>query len=178
MAEQTFVVNITGYWLDRQRNNMTESAGLFFVYEAKFNDADETVDLLRIIHIGEAANVVEKLNSAELQAAWNAIILPGHELCYATASVDNHYLVRVAAAYINTHFPPGNREYMESFPFDQTTVISTGKTALLYPVITARRNMLQLHNTPNHFRRSIMIPARAIQIQHEPKQSRKLVSGE
>jgi hypothetical protein len=178
MAEQTFVVNITGYWLDRQRYNMTESAGLVFVYEAKYNEADETVDLLGIIYIGEAANVTEKLNSADLQAEWRSLIKPENELCYACASVDNHHLIRVAAAYVNTHVPPGNKEYTESFPFDQTTVISTGRTALLYPVITARRNTLQMHHTPNHFRRSIMIPARAIQILHEPKHSRKLVSGE
>jgi hypothetical protein len=178
MAEQTLVVDINGYWRDQQRKILVENSGIFFVYEAKYNDTDQTVDLLRIIYIGHDASIGQFLLSSELRQEWLQMIEPGNELCYATAAVDNYYRTRVAAAYIFAHLPPVNKEYTTAFPFDRTTIISTGKTALLYPVITATRSTLQKTDPPGYMKRRKMIPARAIPLLKEPEKPMRFASGE
>lgn len=178
MAEQTLVVNINGYWRDQQRKNLVENSGVYFVYEAKYNDADQTVDLLRIIYIGHDANIGQLLFSDELRSEWLQTVEPGNELCYATAAVDSYYRARVAAAYIFAHLPPANKEFTTAFPFDRTTIISTGKTALLYPVITATRSTRQKTDPPGFVKRSKMIPARAIPLPREINKPLRFASGE
>jgi hypothetical protein len=43
------------------------------------------------------------------------------------------------AAYIFKHKPPENEEYIDSFPFDQTTVNSSGITRKLNTSFTVKR---------------------------------------
>jgi len=178
MAEQTIVANINGYWRDQQIENLRPHPGIFFVYEAKYHAVGQTVDLLRLIYVGEATNIRERLCDRELQAQWRSLIGPGNELCFAWTVVENYYRNRVAVAYIHAHNPPGNPESNEAFTYDATTVISTGHTALIYPVITVKRSNLLRVSTPTHFRREAMIPARAVQLHDDLRKPRRIASGE
>lgn len=178
MAEQTIVVNISGYLREEHIHNLPEGPGIYFVYESKFNDIDQTIDLLRIIYIGDGLNIRQNVMSDSLQTEWKSLIYPGNEICFSAATIEGYYRPRVAAAYVFMHAPPANKENTKIFLYDRTTVISTGRTALLYPVITANRSNLQSINTPINFRRGTMIPARAIPLSREPDKPRRFASGE
>lgn len=162
MPELTIVVNINGYWRDTQRMNMPESPGIYFVYESRFNAVDETIDLLRIIHIGEGSDIRQMVRFHELRPMWLNAIEPGTGLSYSCATLDSYNRARVAAAYIFMHQPVENRENQGTFSYDRTTVISMGKTALLYPVITANRTKFQHSKFLQQATRGAIIPARAI----------------
>ena len=61
---------------------------------------------------------------------------PGEELCFNFAPIvmDRE---RAEAAMINHHKPPENTEYVNEFPYPQTTLRLSGKTALLDSDLTA-----------------------------------------
>jgi hypothetical protein len=162
MPELTIVVNINGYWRDAQRVNMPESPGIYFVYESRFNAVDETIDLLRIIHIGEASDIRQSVRFHELRHTWLKVIDPDNDLSYSCTILDSYNRARVAAAFIFMHQPSENRESQGTFAYDRTTVISMGKTALLYPVITANRTKFQHSKFLQQAVKGAVIPARAI----------------
>lgn len=62
-------------------------------------------------------------------------------LCYSfTEVVDNNDRARVEAALINKHKPPENTEYVNNFPFDTTTIETSGRNALLSKSFTVKRH--------------------------------------
>jgi hypothetical protein len=46
---------------------------------------------------------------------------------------------RAEAAMIHHHKPPANTEYVNSFPYDTTTVSTSGQIVLLSPLFTVHR---------------------------------------
>jgi hypothetical protein len=164
MAEQTIIVNINGYWRDLNRLNILSTSGVFFVYEAAHNKNDNTVDLLKLIYIGASGNNLENALNYDDYMTWLNLIQPGHELCFSSASVDARSRERVMAAYIFYHKPKSNKEFCYQFPFDRTTVISTGKTALIQPVISLRPTLVDYFEPLTPVLRSEMIPVRAVHL--------------
>lgn len=139
MAVQTFNVNILDYWRDINRSGIPDHSGVYFVYAATYNQNDETVSLKKLIYIGESENVNYRIQNHERYHEWRGHLLIGQELCFSTGFVESNYRHRVEAAYIFQHKPPANIEYKYTFPFDQTTIVSTGKTALLNTNFTVYR---------------------------------------
>jgi hypothetical protein len=59
----------------------------------------------------------------------------GQELCLnAALAYGDDDRRRAEAAMIRQHQPPCNSAYRDSFPFDMTTVTTTGANALMHPV--------------------------------------------
>ena len=67
---------------------------------------------------------------------WNKHVGWGNELCCNFTPVGSADRNRVEAAYIYEHKPPENTEYKNHFPFDTTTVSTSGRAALLKPYFT------------------------------------------
>lgn len=139
MAVQSFNVTIRGYWRDQNKSNIPSHSGVYFVYVCTNNQQTNLVTLLRLIYIGESDNVNTRIQNHEKYDEWKRYLSPGQELCFSTGSVNSIYRARVEAAYIFKHKPPLNTEYKDSFPFDQTTVISDGQTVLLNTNFTVHR---------------------------------------
>jgi hypothetical protein len=139
MAAQTFYVNILGYWRDRNKAGIPAHSGVYFVYAATYNPENDKVTLQKIIYIGESENVNSRIESHEKYNDWKKHLSSGQELCFSTGKVDGSDRLRVEAAYVFKLKPPVNTEYKYTFPFDQTTIISTGETALLNTNFTVYR---------------------------------------
>ena len=71
---------------------------------------------------------------------WQRELLWGEVLCFSTALIgpaaDRE---RAEAAMIYEHKPPCNKEYVHSFPYDQTTISTSGQNALLKAHFTVYR---------------------------------------
>lgn len=104
---------------------------MYFVYKGHYNPADDTVSLLRLIYIGESDKVGDRIRNHEKRPLWLKYIHQDNELVFTTGKTECEDRFRVEAAYIFRHKPPVNTEYVLSFPFDQTTVISSGKLRCL-----------------------------------------------
>jgi hypothetical protein len=164
MAEQTIIIPIKGYWRDQHKRELAGSPGIFFVYEAHFDESQQTVDLLNLIYIGAAVNIRRRILEHEGYNYWKRYISPGNELCFAYASVDSKLRERVKAAYILSHKPAANPYVSEPFLYDKTTLVSTGQSALMNPVVTVYRNTLSQPETFAAHQRNDLIPVRAVHL--------------
>lgn len=141
MPNLTFNININGYWRDKNKKGLPSHSGVYFVYEAQYVESNDTVSLLKLIYIGEAGNVNERILVHEKYALWQRYVNPGNELCFSTGYIESSNRCRVEAAYIFRHKPPANSSCKEAFSYDTTTVVSSGKTALLDHNFTVNRTL-------------------------------------
>ena len=139
MAAKTYRIEFQGYWRDKNKGGIPKQSGVYCVYSCVYNQSEETVSLKKLIYIGEAGNVNSRVASHEKYEDWKSHLKAGQELCFSFGLVDAAERDRCEAAMIFKHKPPENDEYVDSFPFDQTTMKLSGKTALLSTDFTVYR---------------------------------------
>lgn len=127
--EETFKINHFGYWREVHISGIPNNSGVFFVYEGR-HDGFNSITLNKLIYIDEAANIRGSIIDHPEYGYWLRHVRWGHELCFGTCQVDPKYRERVKTALIIEHPTPENK-IPDSFEFDTTNVISTGKTGLL-----------------------------------------------
>jgi len=168
MAEATIIIDINGYWREEDLSIILTHPGVFFVYESKFDPDEHTVDLLSLIYIGEAQNIRERIRTHEKLNLWKNLIRPDSELCFATGNVEEYFCERVKTAYVFGNNPVANYGHALQFPFDTTTLISTGKTALLKPTFTIKKSFPKYIIDPSSLFQQNLIPVRSVQVERHP----------
>lgn len=136
MASLTFSLDFSGYWRYINRSGVPESSGVYCVYASTYNPLNETVNLKRLLYIGEAGNMCERLQNHEKLKDWEKQLEPGEIISFSCVKVDAYYRERVEAALIYYHKPPVNTEYVNNFPYDETTIYTSGCSALLSTYFT------------------------------------------
>lgn len=139
MANKTFNVSFEGYWRESKKGGIPAKSGVYCVYECKYDSKDETVAILKLIYIGEGRDVKDRIKNHEKKPKWKNHVRSGNELCYNFGYVESTYRDRVEAAFIFKHNPPENTEYVDKFPFDETTIKASGETAKLNTNFTVYR---------------------------------------
>jgi len=97
------------------------------------------VSIHKLIYIGEAGDVQDRIKNHDLWDSWKKHVGEGNQLCFSFGYVESSNRDRVEAALIFKHKPPENTEYKDSFPFDKTTISLSGRTALLNTNFTVER---------------------------------------
>jgi hypothetical protein len=97
------------------------------------------VSIHKLIYVGEAADVNDRIANHEKYEDWLEYVQQGNELCFSFGSIGSTDRARAEAAVIFKHKPPENVEYKNSFPFDKTTMSLSGKTSLLDTYFTVYR---------------------------------------
>ena len=144
MGAKTFYQEFSGYWRERNKGGLPAASGIYCVYEGQYNPSSDQVTLLNLIYIGESGNVRERIEDHERTSDWRKHVRYGNELIFNSTLVQISDRQRVEAALIYEHKPPENIEYKNSFPYDTTTVYSSGCNALLKPNFT-------VYSTQNSF---------------------------
>lgn len=139
MASKMYDIELKGYWREENKGGVPDESGVYCVYECTFDSQKEKVRIHKLIYIGEAENVRDRIANHEKLDDWKSHVRSGNELCYNFGGVASSDRERVEAAYIFHHEPPENDEYVESFPFDRTRVRSTGDTSKLDTDFTVDR---------------------------------------
>lgn len=139
MAEQAYSIDFDGYWRDQNKASIPAQSGIYCVYECTRNIAEKTVAIHKLIYIGEADDVCDRLASHEKYELWVKHVRRGNELCFSFGHVGAMIRPRCEAAMIYRHKPPVNTEYVDSFPFDRTTIELSGSIELLIPNFTVNR---------------------------------------
>lgn len=136
MASLKFSLEFLGYWRYENRGGVPEKSGVYCVYASTYNSLNETVDLKRLLYIGEAGDMRKRLVNHEKLREWEKQLKPGEIISFSCVQVDAYYRERVEAALIYKHKPPVNTEYIYHFPYDETTISTSGCNALLYTYFT------------------------------------------
>jgi excinuclease UvrABC nuclease subunit len=139
MAAQTYVIEFDGYWREPNKGGVPAQSGVYCVYTCVHNTQAKTVSLQKLNYIGEAEDVRSRISNHEKQEDWESHLKSGEQLCYSFGPVPAASRERCEAALIFKHKPPENTEYVDVFPFDQTTLNLSGKTGLLYTSFTVYR---------------------------------------
>ena len=139
MAVKTINIEFNGFWRDKKKSGVPAKSGVYCVYECKYRKTENPVSLLALIYIGESNDVKDRIAGHEKYEDWLKHVGNGNELCYSIGAIGITDRGRAEAAMIFKHKPPENDEYMDSFPFDKTTMSLTGKTALLNTNFTVER---------------------------------------
>lgn len=139
MAEQTYSIEFDGYWRDQNKGGVPAKSGIYCVYECTSNAQGKTVSLNKLIYIGEAGNVHDRIADHERYDDWKKHVRSGNELCFSFGAVPSASRERCEAAMVFTHKPPENTEYRDEFPFDKTTMKPSGKITLLTQTFTVYR---------------------------------------
>lgn len=139
MAEKTITIEFAGYWRDENKGGLPAKSGVYCVYECTHNVSEKTVSIHELIYIGEAEDVKSRVANHERYRDWQKHVRRGNELCFSFGGVGATDRARAEAAMIFEHKPPENDEYVDTFPYDRTTISLSGKTALLNTYFTASR---------------------------------------
>ena len=137
MVAKSYDLEFDGYWRERNVAGIPAKSGIYGVYGATYNPDKDNVSLNRLLYIGEAGDVRDRLKNHEKWEKWRRQLRTGEELCFSVAPIapaaDRE---RCEAAMIYAHKPPCNDEYVNNFPFDQTTITTRGCNALMRPQFT------------------------------------------
>lgn len=143
MAEQSYSLEFDGYWRKPAWTNLPAKSGVYCVYACTHNQARSTVSLKRLLCIGESGNVRDRVpeDPKERRDEWEEELEDGEVLCVSYAPITPAGARRRAeAAMINHHEPPCNVEYVGYFPFDKTSVTTSGENAKLTTSFTIHRH--------------------------------------
>lgn len=140
MAEKTFHKEFEGYWRDQNSSSLPIYSGVYIVQSCIYNKKEDTVSLKKLIYIGKADDVNDRINNHEKRNDWIKELKDGEELCYNCTNINTLENERVEAALINMNQPSVNKKYKNSFPFDRTTVNSSGKYSNIIQSITIERH--------------------------------------
>ena len=108
------------------------------VYRCTHNEQENTVSLKKLLYIGEAEQVRERIEGHEKKKEWKSKLLPGEQLCFSFAPVTNPDRERAEAALIFKHKPECNEEFINDFPYEETTVKSSGKCEFIESSFTVQ----------------------------------------
>lgn len=136
---KTINLNFDGYWIEVGKSGVPAKAGIYVVYVCKYNPPPkDNVDLKKIIYIGEAKDVKDRISNHEKLPIWLKEVPEGSTLCYSFAGATSPDRERAECALINHHKPKCNEECKDKFPYEETTVISTGKKDRITSPITVK----------------------------------------
>lgn len=133
---KTISLGFDGYWREVNKGGVPDKSGVYLVYVCKYNESERTVTLNKLIYIGEAADARERIEKHEKWSEWREHVPKGSEICLSFAPVSSPDRERAEAALVYHHKPPCNDEYKDEFPFEDTTVKSSGRCTLLSEDIT------------------------------------------
>lgn len=146
MTTKTYDLDFSGYWREPNIGSLPAKSGIYGVYACTHNTDAGTVILKRLIYIGESDNVKNRVTGHEKWPDWRSQLIAGEELCLnASLIFPEPERERAEAAMINKHKPVCNIEYVNNFPFDTTTVKTSGNNALIEERFTVHRTMSSGH---------------------------------
>ncbi len=144
MSAQSYHLEYDGYWREPNCGGIPNQSGIYCVYASTYNTSSQTVTLHKLVYIGESENVRERIEGHEKWSDWRRHLQSGQQLCFSYAPITGER-ERAEAAMIYRHKPPENTEYVDTFPYDRTTITTSGRNALLeqhFTVETSRAAVL------------------------------------
>ena len=140
MSSQSYSLAFEGYWRAANVSGLPAKSGIYGVYACVHNTQEKTVSLKRLLYVGEGANVRDRVSNHERLPDWRKRLNSGEELCFNAAAISGESdRQRAEAAMIFKHKPPCNTTYVDAFPFDATTVTTSGSNALMQASFAVQR---------------------------------------
>lgn len=127
-----------GYWSDETLREMPDDGGIFCVFRAARDPESQEMKVQQLLYVGEHRNVRYGLQHHPDREKWRDTLEPGEELWYSMGLCSHANRERLLAAMIHAHKPRcnGASEYLDRFPFPETSVHLYGKKDKLLNIFT------------------------------------------
>lgn len=140
MTVKSYALEFDGYWRQPNVGSLPGKSGIYGVYACIHDSAQGTVSLQRLLYIGEAANVRDRVMNHDRWQDWKRKLKVGETICVNAAPISpDADRQRAEAAMIFKHKPACNTDYVDTFPFDTTSITTSGKNALMQAAFTVNR---------------------------------------
>lgn len=93
----------------------------------------------KLIYFGEAEDANERVANHNKWDEWRKEVPKGSEICFSFAEVASPDRERAECALIYYHQPVCNEKSTEAFPYEETTISSSGRAALIKSPITVKK---------------------------------------
>lgn len=133
---KTIYLTFDGVWCEGDESHIPSASGVYCVYACTFKPSANAVYIRTLLYVGESYNVRERLINHERIRDWKRQLKSGEMLCYSFAEVGSNDRERAEAAVIFRHQPPCNTEYKNRFPYETTTIKTSGKNLHLNAAFT------------------------------------------
>ena len=142
MAEKSYTLEFDGFWREPNWSSLPTASGVYCIYACTHNAQKKTVSIKRLLYIGESDNVRDRVpeEPRDRREKWAKELARGEVLCASCAEVPSADRDRKEAAMIYHHKPPCNVQYIDSFPWDKTTISTSGESAKLTQRFTVYRH--------------------------------------
>jgi hypothetical protein len=87
MTAKSYALTFDGYWREAKISGLPAKSGIYGVYACVHDATGNTVTLNRLLYIGEAANVQDRIANHERKADWKRRLKAGEELCFNAALI-------------------------------------------------------------------------------------------
>jgi excinuclease UvrABC nuclease subunit len=142
MTTRSYILEFEGYWREPNISYLPKRSGVYGVYACTYDESAKTVELKRLLYLGEAANICDRVSTHDQWTRWRRALKVGEQICINAAMVSPEPdRQKAEAAMIFKHKPPCNTEYVDGFPFDTTTITTTGRNALMHNQFTVIRTV-------------------------------------
>lgn len=127
----TYNVTFKGYRRDLYKKGLPSYGGVYMVYCCVFNKDSDTVTLKKLIYIGKAINIHDRINNHERFEDFKKQLEKGQQLCYSYSSVSPNDMDVVENALIFMQKPELNENLKDSFNYTDSQFNIEGACALL-----------------------------------------------
>lgn len=124
-------VTFKGYRRDVNKDGLPSYGGIYMVYCCKYNENEQTVTLKRLIYIGKAINLHDRICNHNRYEDFNRQLQQGEQLCYSYASVSPNEVDVVENGLIFMQKPNLNDDLKDSFNYPDSEFSIEGACALL-----------------------------------------------
>ena len=124
-------VTFKGYRRDVNKDGLPSYGGIYMVYCCKYNEIEQTVTLKRLIYIGKALNLHDRICNHNRYEDFNRQLQQGEQLCYSYASVSPNEVDVVENGLIFMQKPNLNDDLKDSFNYPDSEFSIEGACALL-----------------------------------------------
>lgn len=133
MAKVQMTLEFEGYYLEEDWNEIPESSGVYCIYACTYNRKSDRVSIRDVLYIGESDTMKSRIseNPKKRRDVWSRELDSGEVFCASYSVIGDLYRERAEAALIYMHKPKCNKEYKNSFPFDTTIILTTGRNSQL-----------------------------------------------
>lgn len=121
-----YALDFDGYWTYGSEGFLPGFAGIYCVYSCTNNRPEKTVAIEKLLYIGQARNIRERLQSHDDFANWVSELGHGKTLCYSYAPLPWKSLDICEAALIFHMKPLFNKIGERGFHHDKTHVTTKG----------------------------------------------------
>ena len=137
---KTFYLQFDGSWPDSLRDQLPEYCGIYLVYRGILSRGN--LYCHEIIYIGQADNIRNRHIKHEKYSQFLSECRSNEILFYSCAPVKKADLNCVENALIYKMRPKLNDKQINSFPYDTTSIVSSGQCAMLISEFTVERKDL------------------------------------